>query len=562
MRMKKFSFVPLLLLATFGFANIPISEYPDSPPPAPNFTVTTSDGQVKNLYSDYINQQKLVVIEAFFTTCPPCATHAPLFQNLYTSMQNAYPGQVEFILLSTLFTDTNVKVAQYKTSKGLTMPGVGNDGGSIAALQPYTMGQYGSFQGTPTFIVIAPGTGAVTFDVRGNSPSQTMIMLQQSIEFLLIKPCKLDDPFGNALEDVTLHASNALYDTSFLAQGTYDLSDNPLFVNNSYTIRPDKGGNPHDGLTTYDLVLISKHILAVEPFECPWQIIAADLNCTGSITTFDIVQARKLILGIVDTLPCGNWRFMPDSAQLGGGFCQDFVGVKLGDVNAGPCNDSLASPADSRGQPLAFYFKDQLIRAGESARVSLFSVGELSINGLQFALDIAPNQANINNLESTTLESFGGDNYELGESSVSLSWSNAYGQTLQPNSPILTFDITSQRQGRLSEIILLSTTRLIPEMYDTGGKIHPLIIHSTAAAAHFALWPNPAQNRFFVSVEDVQEGDCLLQVLDIQGKIILEKTVFASPGLNNWELEIPAHCSGLYFVKVGGQAAGKLVVRK
>ena len=149
--------------------------------PAPDFTVTTSDGQVKKLYQDYINQQKLVVIEAFFTTCPPCATHAPLVQNLYTSMQAAYPGQIEFILLSTLFSDTNVKVAQYKTSKGLTMPGVGNDGGSITALQPYLNGLYGQFQGTPTFIIIAPGTGEVFFDIRGNSPSQTISLLQQKI---------------------------------------------------------------------------------------------------------------------------------------------------------------------------------------------------------------------------------------------------------------------------------------------------------------------------------------------------------------------------------------------
>jgi peroxiredoxin len=116
--MKRFFLLLLLLNAVFAHANTP-------PLPAPDFTVTTSDGQVKKLYQDYIQQQKVVVIEAFFTTCPPCSAHAPFLQSLYTEMQAAYPGQVEFILLSTLLTDTNIKVAQYKTNKGLTMPGCG-----------------------------------------------------------------------------------------------------------------------------------------------------------------------------------------------------------------------------------------------------------------------------------------------------------------------------------------------------------------------------------------------------------------------------------------------------
>ena len=92
---------------------------------APNFTITTSDNQTLQLYQQFISQGKVVVLEAFFTTCPPCNTHAPLVQSLYSQMLAAYPGKVEFILLSTLNSDTNIKVGQYKTAKGLTMPGAG-----------------------------------------------------------------------------------------------------------------------------------------------------------------------------------------------------------------------------------------------------------------------------------------------------------------------------------------------------------------------------------------------------------------------------------------------------
>jgi photosystem II stability/assembly factor-like uncharacterized protein len=80
----------------------------------------------------------------------------------------------------------------------------------------------------------------------------------------------------------------------------------------TYTIAPYRNDNPLNGLTTYDLVLISKHILGTEPFDSPFKIIAADANRSGSVTTFDIVQLRRLILGI-DSAFANNtsWRFVP-----------------------------------------------------------------------------------------------------------------------------------------------------------------------------------------------------------------------------------------------------------
>ena len=64
-------------------------------------------------------------------------------------------------------------------------------------------------------------------------------------------------------------------------------------------------------MTTYDLVLINKHILAIEPFNSPYKMIAADANVSGSITSFDVVALRRLILGL-DTALIANtsWRFV------------------------------------------------------------------------------------------------------------------------------------------------------------------------------------------------------------------------------------------------------------
>ncbi|MCE7925185.1 MAG: hypothetical protein DYG98_19190 [Haliscomenobacteraceae bacterium CHB4] len=69
-----------------------------------------------------------------------------------------------------------------------------------------------------------------------------------------------------------------------------------------------------EGVTTYDLVLITKHILGITQLSDGYKKIAADANKSHSITTFDIVELRKLILGIYNKLPLFDapWRFVPE----------------------------------------------------------------------------------------------------------------------------------------------------------------------------------------------------------------------------------------------------------
>ncbi len=141
----------------------------------------------------------------------------------------------------------------------------------------------------------------------------------------------------------------------------------------NYSITPENNDNPLNGVTTYDLVLMSKHILGVETFDSPYKFIAADINKSGSITSFDIVETRKLILGI-DTVFSNNnsWRFVPKdlvfadtlnpfqkdfdlaiTAEVDGSGIEysfiyngntvnpsaaDFVGIKVGDVNCTAVN--------------------------------------------------------------------------------------------------------------------------------------------------------------------------------------------------------------------------------
>ncbi|MGH1435533.1 MAG: hypothetical protein ACRBG0_13875, partial [Lewinella sp.] len=70
--------------------------------------------------------------------------------------------------------------------------------------------------------------------------------------------------------------------------GTYSFAGLPL--GGDYTITPYLNANPLNGVTTFDIVKISKHILNVDPLAGPYKRIAADANRSGTITTLDLIQ--------------------------------------------------------------------------------------------------------------------------------------------------------------------------------------------------------------------------------------------------------------------------------
>ena len=136
--------------------------------------------------------------------------------------------------------------------------------------------------------------------------------------------------------------------------GNYTFTNVPLGAN--YTVTPVRDTNDINGVTTFDLLLISKHILGIESLNTPWKILAADINRSSSITTLDIVEGRKLVLNVTTAFENSNsWRFVPAFVSfsnpsnpfqpsvppeaitinnLSGPYANaNFVGLKVGDLN-------------------------------------------------------------------------------------------------------------------------------------------------------------------------------------------------------------------------------------
>lgn len=132
-----------------------------------------------------------------------------------------------------------------------------------------------------------------------------------------------------------------VYETTLPASGTYILT--PTKTQDAPITR---------GVTTLDLPLIRRHLLGTATLDTPYQLLAADVDGSHSISTLDVSHVRRFILGFSTSLPAGLWRFVPHDYVFPAPSApwyapgerrytnlvtdvpqQDFVAIKLGDVN-------------------------------------------------------------------------------------------------------------------------------------------------------------------------------------------------------------------------------------
>jgi SdrD B-like domain/HYR domain len=213
-----------------------------------------------------------------------------------------------------------------------------------------------------------------------------------------------------AIVELASSMGNISNDVLSDVQGAYLFSD-ALPIGSDYTVTPELVQDPKNGVTTYDLLLISRHILGLEPLNSPYKMIAADANKSNTITSFDIVELRKLVLGVYNELPNNeSWRFVDKTqvftvpqnpfvdvireditvAQIAANsFDDDFVGIKVGDVNLSAQANGLMAADDRSNGTLVFNVDaaSQKVKAGEEVIVN-FSAANTQI-GYQFTLNLA-----------------------------------------------------------------------------------------------------------------------------------------------------------------------------
>lgn len=78
-----------------------------------------------------------------------------------------------------------------------------------------------------------------------------------------------------------------------------------------YTIKAEKNTNLKNGVSTQDILTLQKHLLKIKRIKSPYQLIAADVNNSGSVTAFDMILIRQIILNAITAFPDNqSWKFI------------------------------------------------------------------------------------------------------------------------------------------------------------------------------------------------------------------------------------------------------------
>ncbi len=384
-------------------------------------------------------------------------------------------------------------------------------------------------------------------------------------------------PFWNGntvVEDVTLqlelsHISGApisLFANSLMS-GCFNFGE-ILESGSSYNLTSAKNINPLNGVTTYDLVLITKHILGLELFDAPWKMIAADANKSNSVTTFDIVEIRKLILGIYDTLP-GNtsWRFIPSDFvfpfpdnpfatpfpdwvtvnNFNGNAPAEhiFLGLKVGDVNSTALPSDFAPAIDDRSAAFVT-LPDLYLKTGETVEINLRAGEAGTWLGFQLGLQFDPNSIEIEQVVSNSLPGIDENAWAQPQPGVlNLSWFDIEPHTVLPDENLLTLRIRALADARLKDVVSTGG-RLVSEAYTADEIAHPLQLQfaeKTAAGAVgqtaiFPPQPNPTSAGTAIPIRLAQSEFVFVEVMDFSGKIIFQQKNLLEHGAQM--LEIPA----------------------
>ena len=360
----------------------------------------------------------------------------------------------------------------------------------------------------------------------------------------------------------------------------------------SYEIRPSKDGDYLNGVTTYDLVLISKHVLGVQLLDSPYKLIAADANNSGTVTTFDIVQLRKLILFVDTSFPNNtSWRFVdksyvfpdpanpweevfPEEVNINQNAAYpipnvDFIAIKVGDVNlSANTGDCFTSPGvDDRSMAEVPWETEvpTAMKTGEVVTLPFRYVGSGPLPAFQAGIGFDTERLAFVGAAKGDLEMLNATNFGLSETAegrVRMLWFTPdEGLFPMPQKGDVLFYLSFQAKKDIADagaLVWLDDNILPNRSFASDGEEGRLVLRFAPAAG--AMASQPLQVRFFpnpfsavpaIEVEASKAGPATLWLFDAFGGRLAYRKVVLAEGLNTFALDEAADLpKGVYIWKV------------
>ncbi len=357
-----------------------------------------------------------------------------------------------------------------------------------------------------------------------------------------------------------------------------------------------------NGVTVVDICKTSRHILGIEPLSSPYSMIAADVNKSGSITTFDLVESNKLITGVYNSIPNNTaWRFIPDYcifpnpnnpfqssciagisdvalAMLDGGIAK-VIGTKTGDVDGDVTliGESFTQPVGT--DSITLLLPQIQVTAGVPVVVPVRFDKAIQFATMQAQFFLDPALAHYDSISDGLIDVYPPSNVNYNQQTGELRFSTggAYLNIFATSGATLfNIHLTPSQSGNLSDVLkvvlddpTMSTLAVGSDctLHFTIGSTYVNLVdtHNPISTGVRVLppSPNPFREQTWIEIELENAETAVLELADLTGRLLLSEQKILHSGTNRWEIEASTIAPGSFAIwrlRVGGQmVSGKLV---
>ncbi len=378
------------------------------------------------------------------------------------------------------------------------------------------------------------------------------------------------------VEDVEVELGNTGIMDMTEEDGQYAFQDMP--TGGSYAVIPNKDIDYLNGVSTLDIIVIQRHILGVEQLDSGYKLLAADVNGSENITAIDLIELRKLILGVYDELPNNtSWKFV-DAAHsfvdplnpwatavpemylinnLTMDMKIDFVGVKIGDVNGSVIANAQSVEIEKRANRSDVVLDITPLNNvdGKTSRAEVRSGNYGKVTGLQGTIEFNAEEIEVIGIEGRGIE-LDETNYNMrhqAEGWITLSY-DGVPQNMEQNDDVL-FDIIYKLKSTdvSAEPFTMTSKVTKTEAYVSGDQIVDVRMSYEVdeSIAILSVSPNPWIDRATIEFNIPQAGNGQWEFYDVNGKVLHRMQGEYEAGNNTIVLERKdLNATGIVYVKL------------
>jgi len=415
------------------------------------------------------------------------------------------------------------------------------------------------------------------WDEKGNSDYCTVLLTildnQNACGDAMVIGGRIGTEAGEDVADVTVTIDAMLpeYPRTQLtaANGEFAFTGVPSAA--ATTLRSSKNTDHKNGINTLDFVFIQRHILELEMLQTPYQLIAADVSNDQKVRASDLLQLRKLILGVYSEFPANeSWRFV-DASQIfddpldpwpfvevlegDAMISNDFIAIKVGDVDGtATANVTGHATIESRAESsMILQYEEQSVSKGQPVKVVLTAGQQQELVGMQ--LTMQTNSLQLTNIVSDWVQ-LADDNIAMHKDAFTLSVHNSSALSVQEGEEIMTLELTPAVDGLLSDLLKLSDHITVSEAYaaETYDQLPLELAAQSGMAGENKLYqntPNPFQKSASIRYDLMADGPVVFTILDAAGKTVKVIRRDGIQGENYLELENVDYLqNGVYFYRI------------